>query len=110
MDGFENKGQILGFICNQAGIDGNSVGKIDLFDSFAFLGVEDGVGEKIIGEMNGKTIESRDVRVEFSKDKPRGGGGSERRSGERREGGRRERKDFAGSKGNPRNNRSRNRY
>lgn len=72
LDGFENKGQILGFICNQSGIDGNSVGKIDLFDSFAFLGVEDGVGEKLIQALNGKNIENREVRVEFSQDKPRG--------------------------------------
>ena len=74
MDGFENKGQMLGFICNQTGIDGSSIGKIDLFDSFAFLGVEEGVGEKVISKMNGKNIEDRDIRVEFSKDKPRGGG------------------------------------
>ncbi|MGE0561757.1 MAG: DEAD/DEAH box helicase [Flavobacteriales bacterium] len=71
LDGFENKGQILGFICNQSGIDGNSVGKIDLFDSFAFLGVEDGVGEKLISTLNGKNIENREIRVEFSQDKPR---------------------------------------
>ncbi len=107
MDGFENKGQILGFICNQSGIDGNSVGKIDLFDSFSFLGVEDGIGEKIISKMNGKNIESRDIRVEFSKDKPKGGGRrSEGRSDSRREG-RRDRKEFSNSSG-PRN-RSRNR-
>ncbi|MCB9360070.1 MAG: DEAD/DEAH box helicase [Flavobacteriales bacterium] len=121
MDGFENKGQILGFICNQSGIDGNSVGKIDLFDSFAFIGVEDGVGERIISNMNGKNIESRDIRVEFSKDKPRGergggrrseGGGERRRrdgggdrSGRRRDGG--DRKEF--SRGGGRNDRSRSR-
>jgi ATP-dependent RNA helicase DeaD len=77
MDGFENKGQMLGFICNQTGIDGSTVGKIDLFDSFTFLGVEDGIGERVINEMNGKNIEDRDIRVEFSNDKPRGerGGG-----------------------------------
>jgi len=80
MDGFENKGQLLGFLCNQSGIDGGSVGKIDLFDSFTFVGVEDGVGEKLISTMNGKNIEDRDIRVEFSKDKPRGEGGGERRS------------------------------
>lgn len=72
LDGFENKGQILGFICNQSGIDGNSVGKIDLFDSFAFLGIEEGVGEKLIAALNGKNVENREIRVEFSKDKPRG--------------------------------------
>lgn len=95
LDGFENKGQILGFICNQSGIDGNSVGKIDLFDSFAFLGVEDGVGEKLISALNGKNIENREVRVEFSQDKPReprseykgkprsGGGDRDRNRGER---------------------------
>ncbi len=94
LDGFENKGQILGFICNQSGIDGNSVGKIDLFDSFAFLGVEDGVGEKLISALNGKNIENREVRVEFSQDKPReprseykgnrsGGGDRDRNRGDR---------------------------
>lgn len=105
LDGFENKGQILGFICNQSGIDGNSVGKIDLFDSFAFLGVEDGVGEKLIQAMNGKTIEKREIRVEFSQDKPRGEsrdsreprseyrGGSRSSSGDRSGGGDRNRGD-----------------
>ena len=118
MDGFENKGQILGFICNQSGIDGNSVGKIDLFDSFAFLGVEDGIGERIISNMNGKNIESRDIRVEFSKDKPRGerssrgsGGEGRRREGggdrSRSRGG--ERKEFSNRSGGGRNDRSRSR-
>jgi len=113
MDGFENKGQMLGFICNQTGIDGGSVGKIDLFDSFTFLGVEDGIGEEVISKMNNKNIENRDIRVEFSKDKPRGerGGRSDRGgdrggrrsdggrdSGRRSEGGRR--RESGGEKGN----------
>lgn len=95
MDGFENKGQLLGFICNQAGVSGDAVGKIDLFDSFSFLGVEDGVGEKLISEMNGQNVEGRNMRVEFSNDKPKGdrggrrSGGGGRREGERSSGGRR---------------------
>lgn len=72
MDGFENKGQILGFICNQTGVDGNSIGKIDLFDSFAFIGVDDNVGNTLINSLNGRNVENRDIRIEFSKDKPRG--------------------------------------
>ena len=88
MDGFENNGQLLGFLCNQSGVDGSSLGKIDLFDSFAFVGVDDGVGEKMISSMNGQNIENRDIRVEFSQDKPQGerGGGS-RDGGERRSSG-----------------------
>lgn len=86
MDGFENKGQLLGFICNQSGIDGGSVGKIDLFDSFSFMGVDEGVGERVISAMNGKNIEDRDIRVEFSQDKPMGerGGGNRGRGGSER--------------------------
>ena len=88
MDGFENNGQLLGFLCNQSGVDGSSLGKIDLFDSFAFVGVDDGVGEKMISSMNGQNIENRDIRVEFSQDKPQGErGGGDRggsRGGERR--------------------------
>lgn len=90
MDGFENKGQLLGFICNQSGIDGGSVGKIDLFDSFAFMGVDEGIGERLISAMNGKNIEDRDIRVEFSQDKPqgeRGRGGSGGDRGRSRSGG-----------------------
>jgi len=88
MDGFENKGQLLGFLCNQSGVDGGSLGKIDLFDSFAFVGVDDGVGEKMIASMNGQNIENRDIRVEFSQDKPQGErGGGNRGGGERRSGG-----------------------
>ena len=90
MDGFENKGQLLGFICNQSGINGDSVGKIDLFDSFSFMGVDEGIGEKLINEMNGKNIENRDIRVEFSNEKPRGErGGGRGRSGGGNSGGRR---------------------
>lgn len=85
MDGFENKGQILGFICNQSGIDGTSIGRIDLFDTFAFMGVEDGVGEKVIESLNGKNVEDRNIRIEFSKDRPKGerGGGSSSSSNRR---------------------------
>jgi len=89
MDGFENKGQLLGFICNQSGINGDSVGKIDLFDSFSFMGVDEGIGERLINEMNGKNIENRDIRVEFSNEKPRGERGGRRRSGGNSGGGRR---------------------
>ena len=114
MDGFENKGQLLGFLCNQSGVDGGSLGKIDLFDSFAFVGVDDGVGEKMIEAMNGQNIENRDIRVEFSQDKPqgergggrggnrgggghRGGGGNFRSGGDRRSGGGDRRRDFGSS-------------
>jgi len=89
MDGFENKGQLLGFLCNQSGVDGGSLGKIDLFDSFAFVGVDDGVGEKMISSMNGQNIENRDIRVEFSQDKPQADRGGSRDGGERRSGGNR---------------------
>lgn len=93
LDGFENKGQILGFLCNNSGIDGADVGKIDVFDSFSFVGVADGVGSKLIDRLNGKNVENRELRVEFSKDKPksdRGGGRKGRsrdRGGEKRSGG-----------------------
>jgi ATP-dependent RNA helicase DeaD len=104
MDGFENKGQLLGFLCNQSGVDGGSLGKIDLFDSFAFVGVDDGVGEKMISSMNGQNIENRDIRVEFSQDKPQGerGGGDRgdrgsRGGGERRSGGGERRRDSGSS-------------
>jgi ATP-dependent RNA helicase DeaD len=90
MDGFENNGQLLGFLCNQSGVDGSSLGKIDLFDSFAFVGVDDGVGEKMISTMNGQNIENRDIRVEFSQDKPQGErSGPRERSGSRDGGDRR---------------------
>ncbi len=112
MDGFENKGQLLGFICNQSGIDGGSVGKIDLFDSFAFLGVDDGIGETLISEMNGKNIENRDVRVEFSNerprgggDRPRGGGGGGRSGGNRNGGGGGNRRSYGNGGGNGGGNR-----
>ncbi len=100
MDGFENKGQLLGFVCNNSGLDGNSVGKIDLFDSFAFMSVEDGAGEYLIKKMDGKTVESRKIRVEFSNDKPKGGGGRGRKS-DNRSGGRR--RSEGSKKGSDRN-------
>jgi len=119
MDGFENKGQLLGFLCNQSGVDGSSLGKIDLFDSFAFVGVDDGVGEKMISAMNGQNIENRDIRVEFSQDKPQGerdGGsfrsGGNRSGGDRRSGGGDRRRDSGPSEnrsGGSRNFRERRR-
>ncbi|MCC7332451.1 MAG: DEAD/DEAH box helicase [Flavobacteriales bacterium] len=71
LDGFENKGQVLGFICNQSGIDGNSIGKIDLFDSFTFLNIDPEAGASLISSLNGKRVENRDIRVEFSKERSR---------------------------------------
>ncbi|MFC5282893.1 DEAD/DEAH box helicase [Pedobacter alpinus] len=110
------RGDLLGYICNNTGITGRSVGKIDMKGVFSFFEVETEFVEKVTEAFKPIDFHGRDVRIEVSGDAPEGGerrssSGGERRSGgggygggERRSGGgeRRERSSGGGYGGGER--------
>jgi ATP-dependent RNA helicase DeaD len=86
------RGDLLGYICNNTGISGRSVGKIDMKGVFSFFEVETEFVEKVTEAFKPIDFHGRDVRIEVSGDATSEGG--ERRSGgggygggERRSGG-----------------------
>ncbi|SUJ04906.1 Cold-shock DEAD box protein A [Sphingobacterium spiritivorum] len=102
------RGDMLGFICNNAKISGKSIGKIDLKGVFTFFEVQDEEVEKVFSGFQNVDFNGRNVRIEVSgegRSESRGGGrsrGGDRggrreggyRGGERRSGGeRRDRRD-----------------
>jgi ATP-dependent RNA helicase DeaD len=79
------RGDMLGFICNNAKISGKSVGKIDLKGVFTFFEVENSVADQVQQAFKTVDYQGRDVRIELAGD--REGGGSGRESGSRERGG-----------------------
>jgi ATP-dependent RNA helicase DeaD len=94
-----NRGDLLGYICNQSKISGRSVGKIDVKGVYSFFEVPHADVEKVMAGFKEADYKGRPVRIELSgegsPDSNRGSGGYARReggynrerSGERREGG-----------------------
>jgi ATP-dependent RNA helicase DeaD len=80
------RGDMLGFICNNAKISGKSVGKIDLKGVFTFFEVENSVADQVQQAFKSVDYQGRDVRIELAGDREGGGG---------REGGSRERGGFS---------------
>ncbi|MDA9554783.1 DEAD/DEAH box helicase [Pelobium sp.] len=91
------RGDLLGYICNNTGISGRSVGKIDMKGVFSFFEVETEYVEKVVEAFKPIDFHGRDVRIEISGEAGSGerrerSGGGDRRSGgygggERRGGG-----------------------
>jgi ATP-dependent RNA helicase DeaD len=79
-----NRGDLLGYICNQSKISGRSVGKIDVKGVYSFFEVPHADVEKVMAGFKEADYKGRPVRIELS-----GEGSSESRSGgyARREGG-----------------------
>lgn len=79
------RGDMLGFICNNAKISGKSIGKIDLKGVYTFFEVENAVVETVQQNFKSVDFKGRDVRIELAGDRDggsrEGGGGRERRSG-----------------------------
>lgn len=63
------KGDLLGAITGESGVDGDAVGKIDIRESHTLVEVHDHVARKVIQAINGTTIRGRAVRADF--DRPR---------------------------------------
>jgi ATP-dependent RNA helicase DeaD len=80
------RGDLLGYICNNAGISGKSVGKIDMKGVFSFFEVENEIAEKVIEGFKKVDFHGRAVRIEVSGEgrSERRGGGGPNRGGDRR--------------------------
>jgi len=83
-----SRGDMLGFICNNAKISGKSIGKIDLKGVFTFFEVQDEEVEKVFSGFQNVDFNGRNVRIEVSGEARTEGGGGRSRGGDR--GGRRE--------------------
>jgi len=59
-----NRGDLLGFICNNAQISGKSIGKIDLKGVFSFFEVENDSVEKVYAGFKTVEFNGREVRIE----------------------------------------------
>ncbi|HEY0668745.1 MAG TPA: DEAD/DEAH box helicase [Sphingobacteriaceae bacterium] len=95
------RGDMLGFICNNAKISGRAIGKIDLKGVYTFFEVENNVAETVQQNFKGVEFQGRAVRIELAGD--RGESGGRERSGGSRErssgGGFRERRERTGGSG-----------
>jgi len=111
VDGF-TRGDLLGYFCNQTGIAGRTIGKIDIKGVYSFLEVANDDTDKAFASFKEAEFKGRQVRIEISADggdnrgsfgggyKGRDGGGSRRegsgnRGNERSGGGFR---DFSGKR------------
>ncbi|MGK9124871.1 DEAD/DEAH box helicase [Olivibacter sp. SA151] len=74
------RGDMLGYICNNAQISGKSIGKIDLKGVYTFFEVENDVVDKIMSGFQRADFNGRSVRVELAGDRDAGPsrGGSSR--------------------------------
>ncbi|WP_295767364.1 DEAD/DEAH box helicase [uncultured Mucilaginibacter sp.] len=111
VDGF-TRGDLLGYFCNQTGIVGRTIGKIDIKGVYSFLEVANGDVDQAFNAFKSAEYKGRQVRIEVSADGDRerggdrggyGGGGYKKREGggyggNRRDGGNRsgERKEGGG--------------
>ena len=79
-----NRGDLLGYICNNTKISGRTVGKIDVKGVYSFFEVQHEDVEKVTNGFKDIEFKGRPVRIEIS-----GEGTSEKREGgyQRREGG-----------------------
>lgn len=94
------RGDLLGYICNNTGISGRSVGKIDMKGVFSFFEVESDLVDKVTEAFKPIDFHGRDVRIEVSGEAGSGGGERRDRSGggERRSGGGGERRSSGGER------------
>ena len=84
-----NPGAIIRLICDQASINGDNFGRIDLKDEFSFFQVKEDIASKIDKNLTSFNFEGKEVRVEESKEplgsrdrgRGRGRGGSGRNRG-----------------------------
>ncbi len=75
------RGDLLGYICNNTGISGRSVGKIDMKGVFSFFEVESDLVDKVTAAFKPIDFHGRDVRIEVSGEAGSSEGGERRRSG-----------------------------
>jgi ATP-dependent RNA helicase DeaD len=69
-DGLD-KGTLLGLICNRAGINKNSIGKIDLKGVYSFFEVEPTATHSVLNNLNGFDFKGRIIRIETQSTEPK---------------------------------------
>ncbi|SHM71426.1 ATP-dependent RNA helicase DeaD [Chitinophaga jiangningensis] len=76
-----NRGDMLRYLCDNTGLRGNKIGRIDLKGVYSFFEVENDAVEKVTQSFKKVEYNGRSVRIEMSQDgdKRRGGGGGGRR-------------------------------
>lgn len=75
---------LMGAIAGEADIPGSNIGKIDIRDTFSIVEVPADVAERVISALNGTTMKSRSLRVDYDRQRKapaggRDGGGPPRR-------------------------------
>lgn len=58
---------LLGAITGECGVDGRSIGAIDMYDKFSFVDVEDNNVKKVLKNLKDKRIKGRRINVEVAK-------------------------------------------
>ena len=72
-------GDLVGAITGEANVTGEVIGKIDLRDTFSVVEIEASAAQHVIDSLNGKTLRSRALRVDYDRQgETRGGGGGDR--------------------------------
>jgi ATP-dependent RNA helicase DeaD len=54
---------LVGAIANEAGVPGDAIGDIDLYDNFSFVEVPEETGPAVIAALNGTTVRGRNPRA-----------------------------------------------
>jgi len=99
-----NRGDLLGYICNNTKIAGRNIGKIDVKGVYSFFEVMHADVEKVTGGFKGIDFKGRPVRIEISGEGESRSGGYQKREGSGYRGGERsgsgDRRPSGGYQGN----------
>lgn len=80
-----NRGDMLRYLCDNTGLKGNKIGRIDLKGVYSFFEVENDSLEQVQNAFKDLNYNGRSVRIEMSQDgDKRGGGGGGYRGGNNR--------------------------
>ncbi len=90
------RGDMLGYICNNTGISGKSIGKIDMKGVYSFFEVENALVDKVVDAFKPVDFNGRNVRIEISGE---GSGGGRSGGGRGYGGGDRGGKSYGGGGG-----------
>ncbi|MGN7818679.1 DEAD/DEAH box helicase [Chitinophaga sp. 22536] len=79
-----NRGDMLRYLCDNTGVRGNKIGRIDLKGVYSFFEVENDELEKVTQSFKKVEYNGRAVRIEMSQDGDKRGGGGGRFNGNNR--------------------------
>ncbi len=78
-----NKGMLVRLICDNAGVSGKDIGRIDIRREFSFVEVKSSIGAQVTRAMSGLSLEEsgRSIRMEETDSRGGGGGGGKSHRG-----------------------------